>query len=293
MKPIASFTFKPFLEGKSTGWLSTEHFLACCKASVQAVNDLFGRPTLYVDSIGEHVFKMIGIEADYEVVYDGVHDRVDSGLWAYCKLLTFRAQTQPYMHFDLDFIWTKKPDKSWFDCDIGCQWYEDLSRTPKGYENMWHMGYDLILKQEHYELTPMYMFPYINQIKAICTGVLVMNDMDLNKRWMDEVHEFIEINIESINNPETQIHSCVVEQQSLGLLARDKKVNLLVTNETEQLATPHNDYFTHYMGPVWKKGTDNQFLNELRDLQIGSLIDNDVKQAAIYLTEIQKRNNYG
>ena len=283
MNYIASFTFKPFLEGKSTGWLDTEHFLGCCKASVQAVNRLFGRPTLYVDSIGKRVFEMIGIEADYEVVFDGVHDRVDSGLWAYCKLLTFKAQTEPYMHFDLDFIWTKKPDPSWFDCDVGCQWYEDLSRTPDGYENMWHMGYNLIMLQEHYELTPMFMFPYINQIKSICTGVLVMNDMDLNKRWMDEVHEFIEINLESINNPQTQVHSCVVEQQSLGLLAADKKVNLLMDTSGEQLATPYCDYFTHYMGPVWKRGTQHSFLNQLRDEQIGVHIDDAVRDAARWL----------
>lgn len=278
MKYIATWSFKPYLNNQSNGWLSDEYMLACAVRSCEKINELFGKPTIYTDTLGAEIFQSIGIEADFEIVLDNVFDDIDSGLWAFPKLEVMKRQSEPYLHFDLDFIFHKLPPQGWFEGDVGCQWLE-LPRDNIG-------AYNIPTLAHLYDLPPMFRSPYVQITKAPCLGVLLMNNMDLNNQWLDEVFTLIDNNRILLSNESTQLHSCVVEQQSLGLAAAHYKVTTL-SNLIHDVTPPHSDVYTHYMGPVWKASEDNPALNELRSQQLDPYITSAVKKAADILRSLR------
>lgn len=91
------------------GFPDAEAFACSCVLSVQLARQQLGRAELYTDSRGARLF------ARLQLPFDAVHVVLDDfsyppHLWMASKLLTYRRQTEPFVHLDLDaYLWAPLP----------------------------------------------------------------------------------------------------------------------------------------------------------------------------------------
>lgn len=247
MKPIATWASAPWLDNKgSHGWHSTAEQLACARASIAAVNQHYGRPTIYTDTLGQEIFSEITDDADFVVVYDDLYKTIPTNLWAYAKILTYAAQTEPYLHFDLDFI-VRKPIAV-NDCDILCQVLETMT-SPDGQRSL-HKFYNLAALQ--YLNLPKELRKQPEEFDKIANpnlGIFYCGNMQLNKHYTDIAQALVNDNL----NHAKVLEMTAVEQQTLGvLLAQQPELKVKTLMQSHWTQYPYNDSFVHFIGP-WKQ----------------------------------------
>lgn len=278
MNCIATWTFSPWLKDRGSIWQDTTDMLACSVASIESFNKIYGRPTLYTDTLGRNVFSQLTKNCDFIVDYDGIDNLVPNSLWAYSKILTYSKQLEPYLHFDLDFIIHKDFELSNFD--IAFQSFEHISGQ---LEKIYNLGQ----VYKHYKLPS--VFPRdkkeLNSILCPNLGFLYMNDMKLNREYTDTAIKLVESNRE-VFKTDKKLHICSVEQQTLGaVLQQYKKLKTKVLLANHNTDYPFNDNFIHFIGP-WKQKKYPGVI-ELQNKHYGSYKSNELIEIAKFLDNLK------
>lgn len=256
--------------------------LASALATTQRVSKFYERPTLYTDDMGAEVFEYLGIDADIQVTHNEIFDTVPESIWAYPKLVTYSMQTEPYLHYDLDFIIKKPFPRKWFNADVGVQWFEDATADIDSMKYVYNFN-----KYHHHYRNADELLYDPNHARAFCTGVLYMNNMELNKEYCDTVLKFIADNID-VFNTENELHSCVLEQQVLSDKVDKYSMRATALKEWVPRAVPETKHFVHFMGSTWKKSTDYEYVNNARIKYFGSFIDDKVRKLAAHIDHLKQ-----
>lgn len=281
MKPIATFCFQPFLNKTGSKWASTEHFLACAKASIEMANVHLGRPTIYTDSLGKKILPLLSPRADYIVAYDDLHKEYPLCLWALSKIFTYQQQKEPYIHFDLDLLCLSKLSKELLDCDLLVQSKENILEKNKFME----LAYPLPRIGHLLNLPPIFQRDNINSVAPLNCGILFMNNMDLNKIYTDTALDLVSRNLEVIKSG-VDIGMCVVEQHTLGLLIEDMphiKCNTMLANWN---MPAYNKFFVHFGGDASKE-TSRSMIDWAHRKFIVPWINEDIRKLAQVLDKIK------
>lgn len=249
VRPIATWSFEPWLKRKGGNWERTEYMLAVAKASLEYVRQHYGNPTIYTDILGVSVFEKIAPFANCIPVYDNVFHKVKPHLWAYAKLVTYSLQKEPYLHFDLDF-WFRKPiTEQQLSCDVLVHGIEILD----GYDPYnFNQAYNLPIVGHLYDLPDIFKCDNPNSIPAVNTGCLLMNNMELHRIYVDNVIDLISRNEELLNSNKA-LDICVLEQHTLGMiLHRNPQWKCNTMFETGWDVPPVTDQAVHFVGPNYK-----------------------------------------
>jgi hypothetical protein len=111
VKAVWSFWSKP--EQHRVAWLSQRHHLMAWVLSLQTVRQHYRTTILYTDAVGARLLiDTIGLEFGHVSTALDALEQCDPGWWALGKLYAYRAQTDPFIHFDNDvFLWKRFPER--------------------------------------------------------------------------------------------------------------------------------------------------------------------------------------
>lgn len=264
LKPVATWSFEPWFNNPR--WLRTDLMLACCRASVASVAQYMGtRPTIYCDSLTCDILGQLDLDCELLAVYDSVfaRDAVDPQWWMYPKLLTYRAQTQPYFHFDLDFVIKDRwPDWVW-DSEVGFQNFEQLETLTQFYITGPDEGAMI--------LPDIFRRWRLTAVVPPNLGYVYQRDMEFNKLYADTAIDAVLANRDrypDLRGPKEA--NCVLEQQLLALLLREHKIpcRAFLQDQRDHI----NRHFHHYIG-AWK----NQ---PMAALHLEPLVDDRIRALA-------------
>ena len=208
MRYIATWSFEPFRQNSRHEIdLNLKHecivFAALASLSIESFAREFNTtPIIYTDSIGVEAFASLPCETVN--VYDGVFDTISPRMWAYPKVLTYGMQTEPYLHFDLDFFINRPFDHT--STDVVTQCIDDCEETytvdPRSF------GFTV----------PDFMYDYI--VPSATVGVLGMNNMALNAEYARLAKECMEAN-QHLDIPTGRLNTICEQQLLTSLMARD------------------------------------------------------------------------
>ncbi len=112
MQAVFSFCTK-FMDAQNphAGFADAEAFRCSCILSVLLARQQLGRAVLYTDSRGARLLEQLQLPFDeVHVVFD--YFPYPPHLWMASKLLTYRRQTVPFVHIDLDaYLWAPLPPR--------------------------------------------------------------------------------------------------------------------------------------------------------------------------------------
>lgn len=239
MNPVATWSFEPWF--KKTNWNRTDLMVASMRASILNINEFYGKPKIYTDTLTKNVIDYLGLNCDVVVCYDNIYERdnIDIKFWMYTKLLTYQQQKESYFHFDFDFIAHKKFNKSYFDADLGFQHLEQYVDN-RVYLN--HTSYEICLPDIFYRHD-------LTKIRYPNVGILYFNDMKLNEDYCKLAIESVKRNsLQKDKLPKEKYINCILEQQLLGILIKERssKYKTFINHPYEAL----NDHFHHYIGKL-------------------------------------------
>lgn len=250
MKPIATWSFKPWLTREGTWWERTEYMLAVARAAICYADQHFGRPTIYTDKLGQEIFSQLTNRADIEVVHEDTFDYIHPRLWGLAKIKTYAMQKEPFIHFDLDF-WFKQPlTADQWNCDLLCHGIEVLNAhnvdpSITRHYNMWKVG-------DQYDLPEVFKYEDPLSIPAYNMGCAMFRNMELHRLYIDNVLDLIERNKRLFRyGPILSI--CEVEQHTIGMILdrhRHFKVKTIFKPGWEN--PPINDQAVHFVGTAYK-----------------------------------------
>ena len=109
MRAVWSFWSKP--EHHRTVWPSQRYHLLAWVLSLQTARQHYPTTMLCTDTAGARLLiDTIGLEFGYVSTELDSLEQCDPGWWALGKLYAYRAQTDPFIHFDTDvFLWKRFP----------------------------------------------------------------------------------------------------------------------------------------------------------------------------------------
>jgi hypothetical protein len=112
MRAVWSFWTKPFLAHNHSMWRSQAHHLYSWVLSLETVRQHFSRTAVFTDDEGARLLiDKLGLEFDEVSTELNALAQHDPGWWALGKVWTYRAQSEPFIHFDNDaFLWNPLPD---------------------------------------------------------------------------------------------------------------------------------------------------------------------------------------
>lgn len=233
LSPIATWSFAPFLKGARLGNYNKYDLLVFIILAERAINSFryIGTPTIYTDSIGEICFS--SFDCNIVNCYDDAHNDVDVRLWAYTKILTYKKQVQPYLHFDLDFVLKREIDIPSCDVFVQCK-------------DTYHQTFTNDLKSTGLDLPDEFNDTLLDNSWTV--GVLGMFDMDLNEKYTSMAQDYFIINSKNADTwRNTTMSNTILEQQMLALHTKDKEVKCLSDSECFD-----NDDFKHYVSHTKK-----------------------------------------
>ena len=93
-------------------WRSQAHHLFSWVLSLETVRKHFPRTAVFTDDEGARLLiDQLGLEFDEVSTELNALDQHDADWWALGKVWTYRAQSEPFIHFDSDvFLWNALPD---------------------------------------------------------------------------------------------------------------------------------------------------------------------------------------
>lgn len=213
--------------------------LAAAKTAIEMVNRLYDQPSIYVDQLAYDVLSKLTSQAKLIKVYDRLYDSVPHSQWSYAKLLTYAAQTEPYLHFDLDFIFWKVLSQEELAAKVTFQNLEYPARPATA------PYYNLEAVSQHYTLPAVFRRDNLNEVPVCNLGCLIINDMWLNEMYTETALNFFRMN-KQVLDTEYKVHPCVIEQQTLGLLLNDTNTSYRTLIKPDEF--PWNNRFMHFMG---------------------------------------------
>lgn len=289
MNCVATWSFEPWLKSgrdSKQDWHNTSELLCCAVASIESFNRFYSRPTVYTDSLGYEVLSQLTDSCDFKIVYDNLYDTIPPCLWAYSKILTYQAQTKPYVHFDLDFIIHNKLDIL-TDTDVAFQVFEYMTDIKTG-ERTLDEVYNLGKHSQYYKL-PNILKKSVSELDSIGypnLGIFYISDMELNKQYTDLATNLVKDNLELFYTNK-RLNICSVEQQTLGILLHEHpEVNVKTLLKNHRTDYPFSDNFVHFVGN-WKQHNYPGVI-ELQNKYYGHVRSSKVDILAQYLDEIKK-----
>jgi hypothetical protein len=111
MRAVWSFWTKPFMLRHQYVWTSPLHHLLAWVLSVESVRAHYPETTLVTDDEGARLL-VDGLELEFTSVSTGLSELKGENAewWTLGKLWAYRAQTDPFIHFDNDvFLWKRLP----------------------------------------------------------------------------------------------------------------------------------------------------------------------------------------
>lgn len=189
----------------SFGWLNAESHLLSWALSCLCLKKYYEEVVLYTDSIGYDIFvnKLKLPYSDVIVCYDDL--KCTESLWAYPKLLTYSAQTKPFIHIDGDVYVCKKfrPEIQFADLiaqneEIGTPYYKNMM-------NAIQMGPIKLPEVLEKELKK-------ESISSYNAGIIGGNDLKFIKEYCDTAFEFIRSNGFDTKNGMFINHNILFEQ---------------------------------------------------------------------------------
>jgi hypothetical protein len=240
--------------------------------AIRRINQFYGRPTMYTDVFGRSVFERLECECDYEITAPWPAD-ISKELWMYQKLKTYEAQSEPYIHFDLDFIVHQRFPKTYL-------------QEPGGFQNIEEIGLGLnhvYLFEPHEALVLPKVFSKYDLMKvpAYNVGFLFFNDLEFSREYARTAIEMCVQNTSRIDSfpkePEKYL-TCIIEQQLLGLMAHDRSAGLqpFIGPRESRL----NSYFDHYIGNFKNTWRTKTFLKQF--------VTTEIQTIAAELDELRK-----
>jgi hypothetical protein len=112
VKAIWSFWTKPE-QYRRLAWPSERHYLLAWALSLGSVRKYYPDTTLYTDTAGARLLvDVIGLEfKNVSTAFDALGE-CDPAWWGLAKLHAYRAQSEPFIHYDNDvFLWRRFPER--------------------------------------------------------------------------------------------------------------------------------------------------------------------------------------
>ena len=248
VQPIATWSFAPIIHNKvENDKMKLNHLLACTKASIESFNKYYSRPIIYTDTLGKEVFSILTKDADYVVLYDDIHhtnvgsmtaESCPIEFWSYAKMLSYKEQTKPFVHFDLDFIARTNLQKD-TDLSVVVQCSETVKPSNSAYVNESNKK-DYILPEVFHKYN-------VEEVQSVNAGYLLISDMDFNKVYADTAIKLLKDNIINLEKmPNNLFPNCTAEQQVLGLLMKEYNIKYsTLIRETDRCVNPLFEHYTY------------------------------------------------
>lgn len=278
MRIISTWLFDPWFDGDTQGWRHTVDMLAAMRAAVSLAQQRCGEITVYTNSRSRPWLQMILPEVRIEVTHDQAHESVPAQFYSWCKLWTWRLQTQEFLHIDLDFLlgpkWLLPSDSTML---LG-QWWEDvLDPRARGFYDWHSRSSNLSLPANLQHIDP--------NAPALNTGCFMARDPDFVRDYVDTVESLV------TNNPGPALCLGVptLEQHVLGMMIRQRGLDCQVLIPPMQKYMPVNNQFIHLLGRRWKN-RDLPLAASVLSAVLDSWIDDDLRALARRLDAQRDRN---
>lgn len=271
MNVISTWTFRPWLDGHRGPWPNTESMLAVMNASINCALRAYETVTVYTDESSFPILSRLAPKVDFKVELNHAFDQVPTSYWAWPKLITYSLQDQPFLHFDLDFLFARPLNSDFFDCNVLIQWWEKPGNL--GF-------YNLAQVYNQYKIPRQLETDQLDRIYSPNLGCFYMNDLDFNRSYIETVLELVNNNLDLIvSNP---IAMCSLEQQILGILLYKNTHIRVKTLLPKQTLIPITNDFIHFVGEI-KDRTSLPEIQELHERVLDTWITDSVKQIAYEL----------
>ena len=268
MNVISTWTFRPWLDGHRGPWPNTESMLAVMKASMNCAARAYESVTVYTDELSLPILTKLAPKINFEIKLNHAFDKIPTSYWAWSKIITYSLQTQPFLHFDLDFLFARPLKSSFFDCNVLIQWWEKPGNL--GFYNLSEV-YNL------YKIPQQLATDQLDQIYSPNLGCFYINDLDFNRIYVETVFELVDSNQDLlVSNPVTM---CSLEQQVLGILLYKNTDIRVQTLLPKQSLIPITNDFIHFVGEI-KDRTSLPEIQELHERVLDTWITDSVKQIA-------------
>lgn len=257
MRVISTWLFDPWLSGHTQGWSRTVDMLAAMRASAALAQRRLGNITVYTNSASAPWIRRILPGVELITSHDDAYKFVGPEFYSWCKLWTWRLQTQTFLHIDLDFLvgheWPTVPASAAL---LG-QWWENVNDPrAQGFYNWKDESEDLAL--------PASLLNIDASAPALNTGCFQCCDLAFVRDYVDTVEDLFKINATS----RLSLSVPTLEQHVLGMMIQKQKIKCAVMIGTDQKYMPINNQFIHFLGRRWKDRAlplANSVLSEVLD----------------------------
>jgi len=197
------------------GWPSEfYHFAGWVLSSLQLKN-VYGEVHLYTDDLGAFLLiDKLGLP------YDSVSLELNNisrppSLWALGKIMTYRMQTEPFIHVDGDvFIWEQLNERMHQAGLVAQNLDLDISHYKKIYSDVIDSGFKL----------PSFMESSLPQnIYGANAGILGGNDLDFIESYTSFILDFLDVNSDKIKDVNNSLLCLFCEQSFFYYLAKEEK----------------------------------------------------------------------
>lgn len=268
MKIISTWLFDPWLSGHTQGWRRTVDMLAAMRASSSLAQRRLGSIAVHTNSLSAPWLKRILPGVELIVSHDDSHRFMPTNFYSWCKLWTWRLQTQPFLHLDLDFLVGHQwPTRSVTQPLLG-QWWENVTDTKAQDFYDWHQhGADLALPAGLLDIDP--------AAPALNTGCLQCRDLVFMRDYVETVEDLVKINAAD----QLPVTVPTLEQHVLGMMIQRRGIECAVLIGPDEKYMPVNNQFIHFLGRRWKD-RDLPLANSVLSQTLDSWIDAELLQVA-------------
>lgn len=244
-----SFWVEPFIESnKEKPIKKIDYFYLCSASSFLSIKKFYGNCHLYTDVKGKEILvDKLGLDFDSVTILD--FSGIPKCLWAVSKILAYKMQTEPFIHFDYDILLLKHlGDLSGYDVIV--QSKEFIANEYISVNNELIKTYDI----ENFTAKVNNLPDEWNRDKVYSynVGVIGINNINLIHDYCDKFMDCLRSNIfEEVSNPLFYIIN--LEQLLFTLICddRDMKVKILIDKANHHFANKTNieTYpFLHFQG---------------------------------------------
>lgn len=208
------------------GFADKKHFLSCVKESVLGVKNSFESVKLYTDKKGKEVLKSTLSLFDDVILLD---EQVGNEyFFALYKFDAYLLQSEPFLHFDFDFILNQKIE---IDADIVAEFSENAYE----YRNKF-VEYVVNIKGVNKHIID-FVNTGCNGVYAYCCGVFGGNDLEL-------IHQYAKDAKSLVTEYEAR------EKKGLWdiLMIEQGYLSIIVRRKTPYLFKVKGIDYTHYIG---------------------------------------------
>ena len=264
MRAVWSFWTKPFDGQHGPKWFSPAIYLMSWVLSVEMAKKYFLETSLFTDDRGAHILiDRIGLEFSHVSKELNALDKYDPKWFTLGKLFTYKAQTEPFIHLDMDVFLSKPLPLELLSAPIFAQnpeyFYLGASKCylPDEFEKAVMNNANGWMPEEW----KWYTHNLDSLQKAVCCGILGGNHLDFIKYYASLAISIIDhpSNIHQLSVLEKKrYHSILLEQYLLSAcidfhqnaqhsIYKNVYINYLFNNLADAYNNARETGFTHLM----------------------------------------------